>query len=584
MLNYQPPHRGRIIQLDILEGEMPPAIDSKSEGARFTGSRSEFLISPFSQREHIQLTGLVMLWACTVTVLFWWWFQRDHVVDWPTFAIASLALAWVVCLPAYFFFFLLRARVPNPRLAVGSNWRVAMVVTKAPSEPFSIVQETLIGMLSQSFPHDTWIADEDPSPEALDWCKQNGVKVSCRKGHSEYHRSRWPRRTRCKEGNLAFFYDHFGYRDYDFVVQMDADHIPQEGYLEEMLRPFCDPLVGYVSAPSVCDSNAAESWPARARLYGEALFHGALQAGYTNKFAPVCIGSHYAVRTRALAEIGGLGPELAEDHSTTLFMNAAGWRGVHALQARARGQGPQTFADMAVQEFQWSRSLVRILLFHTPKQWGKLPSRLKAQFLFSQCWYPMFSLSMLLLYAMPIVALMRGRAWVDIRFLDFLAFFSATYISSVAILLWTLKTRLGRPSRFSLLFSWEAMLFPIVKWPWVLLGFFLAVLDRLSGSDFEFKVTPKQSSPSKGSGLRLRFAIPYIALSLGAILPVLMVTEPGNASGSYLFSSLNAFTYGVSFIAILVNSCRSNVTRKQTNGGRLCHGGLTIPHPHVVIS
>ena len=152
-----------------------------------------------------------------------------------------------------------------------------MVVTKTPSEPFSVVQKTLIGMLSQSYPHDTWIADEDPSPNTLDWCKENGVKVSSRKGHSEYHRSTWPRRTRCKEGNLAFFYDHFGYRDYDFVVQMDADHVPQEGYLEEMLRPFCDPAVGYVSAPSVCDSNASESWPARARLYGEALFHGALK-------------------------------------------------------------------------------------------------------------------------------------------------------------------------------------------------------------------------------------------------------------------------------------------------------------------
>ena len=59
-----------------------------------------------------------------------------------------------------------------------------------------------------------------------------------------YHRSTWPRRTRCKEGNLSFFYNQFGYREYDFVVQMDADHVPQKGYLEEMLRPFCDPRLG----------------------------------------------------------------------------------------------------------------------------------------------------------------------------------------------------------------------------------------------------------------------------------------------------------------------------------------------------
>jgi cellulose synthase/poly-beta-1,6-N-acetylglucosamine synthase-like glycosyltransferase len=537
-------------------------IESEAGGAGLTGSEPQFLVSPFLRREQIQLTGLVLLWASAVILLFWWWFQRDHIIDWPGFATASLALVWVVCLPGYFFFFLMRARVPNPGLAIGSDWRVAMVVTKAPSEPFSVVRETLVGMLSQSYPHDTWIADEDPSPETLDWCTRHGVKVSCRKGYAEYHRSSWPRRARCKEGNLAFFYNYFGYREYDFVVQMDADHVPQEGYLEEMLRPFCDPKVGYVSAPSVCDSNAAQSWSARARLYGEALFHGALQAGYTNKFAPVCIGSHYAVRTRALAEIGGLGPELAEDHSTTLFMNAAGWRGVHAIQARARGHGPQTFADMAVQEFQWSRSLVRILLFHTPHHWKKLPRRLKTQFLFSQLWYPMFALAMLLLFAMPIVALTRGQAWVDIRFPDFIAFFSATYIFSVAILFWTLNRGLGRPWRFNL-FSWEAMLFPMVKWPWVLLGFLVAVFDWVRGTDFEFKITPKQSSPSEKSGLRLRFAVPYIALSLAAITPVLMVTEPGDAAGHFLFSSLNAFFYAICFSAILVESCWSKISRER---------------------
>jgi cellulose synthase (UDP-forming) len=427
-------------------------------------------------------------------------------------------------------------------------------------------------MLSQPYPHHTWLADEDPSPETLDWCKRHGVKVSCRKNDPEYQRSSWPRRRRCKEGNLAFFYDHFGYGEYDFVIQMDADHIPQEGYLEEMLRPFMDHEVGYVSAPSVCDTNAAESWSARARLYGEALFHGALQAGYTNGFAPVCIGSHYAVRTKALEEIGGLGPELAEDHSTTLFMNAAGWHGVHAIQARARGQGPQTFADMAVQEFQWSRSLVRILLFHTPRQLHKLPGRLKAQFLFSQFWYPMFSLSMLLLFTMPIIALARGQAWVDIRFPEFLAYFGSTYLLSIAILFWTLKKRLGRPWKFGL-FCWEAMLFPLLKWPWILLGFLIAALDRLRGSDFDFKVTPKRDSPREKRGQHARFALPYIALSLTAILPVLLINQPGNSSGYYFFSTLNALLYAICSTVIFVEGCWAKNSRKQMNRGQLATAG-----------
>ena len=120
---------------------------------------------------------------------------------------------------------------------------------------------------------------------------------------------------------------------------------PTDGYLEEMLRGFADPKVGYVSAPSICDQNAETSWSARGRLYVEGLLHGPLQSGYTGGLAPLCIGSHYAVRTKALQEIGGLGPELAEDHSTSLIMNAHGWRGAPALNAMAHGAGPQPFAD-----------------------------------------------------------------------------------------------------------------------------------------------------------------------------------------------------------------------------------------------
>jgi cellulose synthase/poly-beta-1,6-N-acetylglucosamine synthase-like glycosyltransferase len=209
--------------------------------------------------------------------------------------------------------------------------------------------------------------------------------ISSRRGCAAYHRAEWPRRTRCKEGNLAYFYDHYGYRLYDFVVQLDADHVPDATYLDEMLRPFVDPAVGYVSAPSICDQNTAASWSARSRLYAEGMLHGGLQVGYNGGLAPLCFGSHYAVRTKALREIGGLGPELAEDHSTTLLMNAHGWGGVHAVNAIAHGDGPETFADLATQEFQWSRSLTTILLRYSPRYLGALSWRLKFQFL-CQSW------------------------------------------------------------------------------------------------------------------------------------------------------------------------------------------------------
>ena len=412
----------------------------------------ELLVPALTTPQKWQYRALCILWLMALVHFWLWWFETQHVISGFWFGVNSIVLVWLTIIPNYFLFMFVRGRVPNPTLALPGSYRVAMVVTKAPSEPFEIVRRTLQGMLAQSHPHDTWLADEDPSPHTVAWCAHHGVRISTRRGCADYHRAEWPRRTRCKEGNLAYFYDHFGYAMYDIVVQMDADHVPAENYLVEMLRPFVDPSVGYVSAPSICDNNAGISWSARSRLWVEATLHGALQVGYTGGFAPLCIGSHYAVRTAALRDIGGVGPELAEDHSTSLMMNGHGWRGVHAVNAIAHGDGPVTFADAVTQEFQWSRSLTIILLKYTPKYFRLLPPRLRLQFVFCQLWYPLFSVMMLVMYLLPVLALMRNKPLVAVAYPEFFIRFGLLSITLMAV--WLHHHRWSRPHN-ARVFSWE---------------------------------------------------------------------------------------------------------------------------------
>nr|WP_246249308.1 glycosyltransferase family 2 protein [Chelativorans alearense] len=500
------------------------------------------------------------IWAAALVYFWAWWLKPEHHFSVAGSVLVTGVLAWVTLLPAYFLVIFYRGRKPNGPLRLPAGSRIAMVVTKAPAEPFPVVAQTLKAMLAQEVPHDTWLADEDPSPETLAWCRRHGVFVSTRKGRLDYHRASWPRRTRCKEGNLAFFYDHYGYKRYDFVAQLDADHVPEPGYLFEMLRPFADPGVGYVSAPSICDRNAHESWSARGRLYAEASMHGSLQAGYNGGLAPLCIGSHYAVRTEALQQIGGLGPELAEDHSTTLIMNAHGWRGVHALDAIAHGDGPRTFADLVTQEFQWSRSLVTILLQYSPKHVGNLPPRLKFQFLFSQLWYPLFSLFMALMFAMPIIALLRGEIFVGVTYPAFLAHFAPL---SIVLILTAYRWRAGgtfRPVDANVL-SWEAMLFLLARWPWALAGCAAAIRDWLTGSFVDFRVTPKGTS--EVDTLPIRVLAPYGVLSLASILPVLAVENAGDTRGFYLFAIVNAALYAILLLVIVTRHARENDVRVQ---------------------
>ena len=516
------------------------------------------LLNGYRKKEYLAGAAIWM----AMLIYFWaWWLKPEHYIGfWGFFAVSAI-LAWVTLLPAYFMIIFSRARKPNGPLRLPAGSRIAMVVTKAPSEPFSIVATTLNAMLAQEYPHDTWLADEDPTLETLNWCKQHGVFVSTRKNRPDYHLASWPRRTRCKEGNLAFFYDHFGYDRYDFVVQLDADHVPEPGYLVEMLRPFADPAVGYVSAPSICDQNASKSWSARGRLYAEASMHGSLQAGYNHGLAPLCIGSHYAVRTSALREIGGLGPELAEDHSTTLIMNAHGWRGVHALDAIAHGDGPSTFADLVTQEFQWSRSLVMVLLQYSPIYIPRLPLKLKFQFLFSQLWYPLFAVFMALMFFMPILALVRHQNFVAVTYPDFLAHFLPL---SVALMVLAYRWRSSgsfRPIDAKIL-SWETMFFLFARWPWALAGTIAAVRDRITGSHVDFRITPKGAS--EVDPLPSRVLMPYGVLSIVSVLPVLLVQDAGETRGFYIFAIINAVLYTLLFLTIVVQHARENVVRIRT--------------------
>jgi cellulose synthase/poly-beta-1,6-N-acetylglucosamine synthase-like glycosyltransferase len=393
--------------------------------------------------------------------------------------------------PVFFFLAANRLRGINPELEIPAL-RVAMVVTRAPSEPWSVAQDTLLAMLGQRYPHryDVWICDEAPTPEILEWCAANRVQVSTRQGQEAYHRATWPRRTRCKEGNLAYFYDGWGYQNYDVVAQFDCDHVPQPDYLAEMVRPFADDAIGYVAAPSICDANAANSWAARSRLFREAGFQGPFQAGHAGGLAPTCIGSHYAVRTQALKDIGGIGPELAEDFSTAFLLTSAGWQGAFALNAKAHGDGPPTFAAMITQEFQWSRSLTTLFYDLSRRHLRRMPWRLRLRFLNTMSFYPLLAVASLIGTLLPPIAAVTGVPWVNVSYLDFLARWATVAVWMLLLIALLRRCGLLRPRRAPTL-SWEVWLSSICRWPFVLWGVTAATMQKVRPKPVSFKVTPK---------------------------------------------------------------------------------------------
>jgi cellulose synthase/poly-beta-1,6-N-acetylglucosamine synthase-like glycosyltransferase len=487
-------------------------------------------------------------WALTC-LLFWiWWCLPQHRTSWVAFAVNSVLLFYITMLPVYFLAAANRLRRVSPALDI-PRLRVAMVVTKAPSEPWPLVRTTLEAMLAQAFPYayDVWLCDENPSETTLVWCADNGVQVSTRRGVEAYQRIEWPRRRRCKEGNLAYFYDRYGYRDYDVVSQLDCDHVPEPSYLAEMVRPFADPAIGYVAAPSVCGKNRSQSWAVRGRLFHEANFHGPLQLGHNLDWAPISIGSHYAVRTEALASIGGIGPELAEDFSTSYLMYTGGWRGAFAIDAHAQGDGPPDFGAMVTQEFQWSRSLCLILFKLMPRTLRRVERRVRWRFVFCLGWYPLLAATSVAGLALTAAAPVFGVVWMRVNFFQFVVY-------SLVMTAWLLgvctvfkRQDLLRPKDAPIV-SWEAMLYVLTSWPFITWGLVAALIQTISPRHIELKVTPKDVQTA--SPLPLKTVAPFVLIVAVLSTAALIGIGDRGMVGYVGLCLIAAATYAVVGVAI----------------------------------
>jgi hypothetical protein len=202
-----------------------------------------------------------------------------------------------------------------------------------------------------------------------------------------------------------------------------------------------------------------------------------------------------------------------------------------------------------------------LLLQYSPIYVPRLPLRLKFQFLFSQMWYPLFSVFMALMFAMPIVALVRKENFVAVTYPDFLAHFAPLSLTLMLMAYRWRSTGTFRPFDAKIL-SWEAMFFLFARWPWALAGTIAAMRDRITGSRVEFRITPKGASDV--DPLPLRVLAPYGLLSVASILPVLFAHDVGETRGFYVFATINAALYTLLLLTIVIQHARENVVRFQS--------------------
>ncbi|HET9016446.1 MAG TPA: glycosyltransferase family 2 protein [Thermomicrobiaceae bacterium] len=531
-------------------------------GGTRTGTRRLIVDEPVLRGWSRVVYALILAVWIPANVTFWsWWVQPAHVGNPWLFAAISLASAYdLTLMPLVFLFFLWHMRRPVA-IPAWPGMRVAMVTAIVPSaEAIEVLAQTLAGMVAVHYPHDNWVLDEGGNPEVRELCERLGVHYWSRQGIPAFNQDEWPFQARTKSGNYNSWFSDVGYARYDYIVQLDTDHIPAPEYLDEVLGYFSDPEVAYVALPSVYRN--LEDWPARGSSEQSQVFHGPMQMGYYGwAQTPMIIGSHAAYRMSALMRIGGFAPSRAEDHLDTLRFAQSGYRGVFVPKTLAVGLGPHTLTDYLMQEHQWAFSIAQVL-FKYGRDKGLLSRRQRLLFLFSELWYSIFSVSYLLLFLLPLISLLTNVPIAHVSFFRFLLYSMPITLVSLAGLGWVYTRGWLKPGTHFLV-SWQGILLAVARWPIVLVAITNAAISVLfRGGRFNYLVTPKGKGHRQPSRV-LRALAPVIVpaivpipVSLGYLL--LHRGQPNHVAGYVFFALMSTALFTALLVRAAVHELHLN--------------------------
>lgn len=487
-------------------------------------------------RTALSLRRALIILPVWIACIFWmwsWWIFSDQPRYLPLFIPLTLAMMYEFgVLPSMFLYFVIKAKAPKRKIAKKGH-KVAVISLCVPSkESLDIVESQLQAMTQITYPHDSWILDEGGSAEVKRLAKRYGVKYFSRRGERKYNQAKPPFQKKTKAGNVNAWLEHVKTMGYDYFVQFDIDHIAKPNYLNKTLGYFKDPGVAWVQAPSVYKNT--EHWTARGAAEQELVLQGPLQMGfYGHSSTPFIIGSHCTYRMSAIREIGGFQPTRAEDHLDTLQLAGKGYSGVFLPEIIAEGDGPETLSTYLAQQFAWAYSMFQVLLWHTPHVFKAMSGKRRWQFLFAQTWYPFWSLSYLMLFVSPIIALWANKNVMSTNQQDMAIHFLPMFIST--FLIWWTGRPLMQPRNIML--SWRGILLHAVRWPIILRAIFAAAFKIKK----PYMITPKGSFAHLAPTLKTyRPFLLFGTLSSATVVMVSLLGRADTPEAQIIFSLANA--------------------------------------------
>ena len=428
-----------------------------------------------------------------------------------------LAETWAYINMCLFVFLVWRLRQRDPGPAPAGK-KVDVYIT-CYDEPLEVLRRTAMGARAIRYPHRTYMLDDGKREEVRAMAEELGIGYIRRVGNAN-----------AKAGNLNFA---LSVTEGEFILQLDADHVPLPSILDRMLGHFRDPEMAVVQSPQDfynVDSFTHVVNDEGRRLWEEnRIFYSLIQPGRDNWNASFFCGSCGILRRSALEDIGGFASKtIIEDMETTIELQAKGWKSAYHNETLAYGLAPGAAAAYHVQRLRWGQGAMQVLRKIKPltKRGLTFPQRLN-YFAGTATYFEGWQKA--IFYLMPLFFFFTGILPVAGSEREFLIRLVPYLILS--ILTFELMSRgtgyLLMTERFTMIRVWTYM---------------MAALAIFTRRPLKFNVTPKGKT-----------AVPRSAYAPQLVLLLLSIAAPIWASIAYYNGWINYTAPGWGALAFWVN-------------------------------
>lgn len=256
-----------------------------------------------------------------------------------------------------FLFFLQVWDVSEPPAEPVLEGRSVDVFVPTYNEEVPLLRATLEACVRMDYPHKTYVLDDGQRPEVEALARELGIYYIKRSDNRHF-----------KAGNLN---NAFERTDGEFVVILDADHVPEPHFITRLIGYFRDERLGFVQTPHAFYN--FDSFQARLdhknRKYWEEghLFYYVIQPGRNHWECPIFAGSAAMFRRTSLRDIGLIATETTtEDLHTGLRMNAKKWRSLAITERLVAGQAAPDITTFHSQRLRWGTGNLSIMKYDNP--------------------------------------------------------------------------------------------------------------------------------------------------------------------------------------------------------------------------